>query len=173
MPMLHFDLDELFEDLIPEEKSKKQNSTDTEHKDKFSRNGREVPQAQQPQGFATLPNNSTESTNSTKCLEKHTLEEHLDDLTEEEIDDEAILIERMIRWVDGCRVGNEWKIPKSLLRKSHGLQRMADNCARNSRTGIRIWKIKKNYLTCCTWSRRFIEPSDSNISGVVETSNIN
>ena len=166
MPMLHFDLDELFEDLISEEKSKKQNSTDTTHKDKFGRNGREVPQAQKLQGFATLPNNST---NSTKCLEKHTLEEHLDDLTEEEIDDEAILIERMIRWVDGCRVGDEWKIPKSLLRKSHGLQRMADNCARNSRTGIRIWKIKENYLTCCTWSRRFIEPSDSNISRVVET----
>ena len=32
---------------------------------------------------------------------------------------------------------------------------MADNAARNSRNGIRIWKIKNNYLTCCPWSRRF------------------
>jgi len=80
-----------------------------------------------------------------------------------EIEDEAILMERMVRWVDGCRVGDEWKIPKSLLRKSHGIQRMADNCARNSRTGIRIWKIKENYLTCCTWSRRFEDLSHEEI----------
>ncbi len=65
MPMLHFDLDELFENLISEEKSKKQNSTDTKHIDKFGRVSREVPQAQQPQGFATLPNNSTDATVST------------------------------------------------------------------------------------------------------------
>ena len=155
MPMLHFDLDELFEDLIPEEKSKKQNSTDTTHKDKFSRNGREVPQAQKPQGFATLPNNSTESTHSTKLVEKHTLEDHLSDLTEEDTEDEAILMDRMIRWVDRCEVGDQWQIPKSLLSKSNRLQHMADNAARNSRNGIRIWKIKNNYLTCCPWSRRF------------------
>ena len=43
MPMLRFDLDELFENLISEEKSKKQNSTDTEHIDKFGRVSREVP----------------------------------------------------------------------------------------------------------------------------------
>ena len=49
MPMIHFDLDELFEDLIPEEKSKKQNSTETKHINKFGRVSREVPQAQQPQ----------------------------------------------------------------------------------------------------------------------------
>ena len=83
MPMLHFDLDELFENLIPEEKSKKQNSTDTEHKDKFRRVGREVLQAQQPHGFATPLNNSTESTISTKWLENPSLEEYLNDLTAE------------------------------------------------------------------------------------------
>ncbi len=70
-------------------------------------------------------------------------------------EDEVMLMDSMIRWVDSCEVGDQWQIPKSLLRKSHGLQRMADNVARNSRTGIRIWKIKNNYLTCCPWSRRF------------------
>ena len=91
MPMLHFDLDELFEDLIPEEKSKKQNSTDTTHKEKNGGIGGEVPQAQKTQGFATPPNNSTESTISTKWVEKHTLEEHLSDLTE--IEQLQLLIE--------------------------------------------------------------------------------
>ena len=91
MPMLHFDLDELFEDLILEEKSKKQNATDTAHKEKIDGVGGEVPQAQQPHGFATPPNNSTESTISTKWVEKHTLEEHLSDLTE--IEQLQLLIE--------------------------------------------------------------------------------
>ena len=82
MPMLRFDLDELFENLISEEKSKKQNSTDTEHIDKFGRVSREVPQAQQPQGFATLPNNSTVSTVSTKKVDTIALDNYSHDLAE-------------------------------------------------------------------------------------------
>ena len=76
MPMIHFDLDELFADLIPEEKSKKQKFTDTEHIDQFGRVSREVPQAQQPQEFATLPNNSTDSTVSTKKADTIALDNH-------------------------------------------------------------------------------------------------
>ena len=82
MPMLHFDLDELFENLILEEKSKKQNSTDTEHIDKFSRVSREMLQAQQPQGFATLPNNSTDSTDSAKKVDTIALDNYSHDLAE-------------------------------------------------------------------------------------------
>ena len=82
MPMLRFDLDELFENLISEEKSKKQNSTDTEHIDKFGRVSREVPQAQQPQGFVTLPNNSTDSTVSTKKVDTIALDNYSHDLAE-------------------------------------------------------------------------------------------
>ena len=82
MPMLHFDLDELFEDLIPEEKSKKQNSTDTTHKEKNGGIGGEVPQAQQPQGFTTPPNNSTESTFSNKMVDTIALDNYPHDLTE-------------------------------------------------------------------------------------------
>ena len=147
MPMLHFDLDELFEDLIPEEKSKKQNSTDTEHKDKFSRNGREVPQAQQPQGFATLPNNSTESTNSTKLVENSILEEHLSDLTEQE----EALIDSLLSWVDTCLPGEEWTMPLDWLPDSDELRMAAEEIVRQHNPALRIWRTGKDKLVCKVW----------------------
>jgi len=147
MPMLHFDLDELFEDLIPEEKSKKQNSTDTTHKDKFGRNGREVPQAQKPQGFATLPNNSTNSTNSTKCVEKHTLEDHLDDLTEEE----EALIDSLLSWVSTCLPGEEWTMPLDWLPDSDELRVAAEEEVRKRNPALRIWRTGKDKLVCKVW----------------------
>ena len=147
MPMLHFDLDELFEDLIPEEKSKKQNSTDTEHKDKFSRNGREVPQAQQPQGFATLPNNSTESTNSTKLVENSILEEHLSDLTEQE----EALIDSLLSWVDTCLPGEEWTMPLDWLPDSDELRMAAEEEVRKRNLVLRIWRTGKDKLVCKVW----------------------
>ena len=147
MPMLHFDLDELFEDLLPEEKSKKQNSTDTEHKDKFSRNGREVPQAQQPQGFATLPNNSTESTNSTKLVENSILEEHLSDLTEQE----EALIDSLLSWVDTCLPGEEWTMPLDWLPDSDELRMAAEEEVRKRNPALRIWRTGKDKLVCKVW----------------------
>ena len=157
MPMLHFDLDELFEDLIPEEKSKKQNSTDTTHKDKFGRNGREVPQAQKPQGVATLPNNSTNSTNSTKCVEKHTLEDHLDDLTEEE---EAIM-ESFFSWISTCLPPQEWTIPQDWLADlgdSDELRVAAEEEVRKRNPTLRIWKSGKDKLICKVWTGDELPP---------------
>ena len=147
MPMLHFDLDELFEDLISEEKPKKQNSTDTTHKDKFGRNGREVPQAHKPQGFATLPNNSTNSTNSTNCVEKHTLEEHLDDLTEEE----EALIDSLLSWVSTCLPGEEWTMPLDWLPDSDELRMVAEEIMRKRNPALRIWRTGKDKLVCKVW----------------------
>lgn len=147
MPMLHFDLDELFEDLIPEEKSKKQNSTDTTHKDKFSRNGREVPQAQKTQGLATLPNNSTESTHSTKLVEKHTLEDHLSDLTEEE----EALIDSLLSWVSTCLPGEEWTMPLDWLPDSDELRMAAEEEVRKRNPALRIWRTGKDKLVCKVW----------------------
>lgn len=147
MPMLHFDLDELFEDLIPEEKSKKQNSTDTTHKDKFSRNSREVPQAQKTQGVATLPNNSTESTNSTKLVEKHTLEDHLSDLTEEE----EALIDSLLSWVSTCLPGEEWTMPLDWLPDSDELRMAAEEEVRKRNPALRIWRTGKDKLVCKVW----------------------
>ena len=147
MPMLHFDLDELFEDLIPEEKSKKQNSTDTTHKDKFSRNGREVPQAQKTRGFATLPNNSTESTNSTKLVENSILEEHLSDLTEEE----EALIDSLLSWVDTCLPGEEWTMPLDWLPDSDELRMAAEEEVRKRNPALRIWRTGKDKLVCKVW----------------------
>ena len=151
MPMLHFDLDELFEDLISEEKPKKQNSTDTTYKDKFSRNGREVPQAQKTRGFATLPNNSTESTNSTKLVENSILENHLDDLTEEE---EAIM-ESFFSWVSTCLPGEEWTIPQDWLADlgdSDELRVAAEEEVRKRNPTLRIWKSGKDKLICKVWT---------------------
>ena len=85
-------------------------------------------------------------------------------------EDEAIWMERMIRWVDRCEIGDVWEIPEFLRSKSYGLQKMADNAARNSRHGIRIWRSVKNGLRCHPWSIRYVEPSDDNLSGVVDTS---
>ena len=147
MPMIHFDLDELFEDLIPEEKSKKQNSTETKHINKFGRVSREVPQAQQPQGFATLPNNSTNSTNSTKCVEKHTLEDHLDDLTEEE----EALIDSLLSWVSTCLPGEEWTMPLDWLPDSDKLRMAAEEIVRQRNPALRIWRTGKDKLVCKVW----------------------
>ena len=147
MPMLHFDLDELFEDLIPEEKSKKQNSTDTTHKDKFSRNGREVPQAQKTRGFATLPNNSTESTHSTKLVENSILEDHLSDLTEEE----EALIDSLLSWVSTCLPGEEWTMPLDWLPDSDELRVAAEEEVRKRNPTLRIWRTGKDKLVCKVW----------------------
>jgi len=114
---------------------------------------------------AAKPENTKAGGCPTRCpiseARRPTTEETLQPNTE----DQAILIDRMIRWVDRCEVGDQWQIPKSLLRKSHRLQRMADNAARNSRDGIRIWKIKNDYLTCCPWSRRFEDLNLKEIEG--------
>ena len=147
MPMLHFDLDELFEDLIPEEKSKKQNSTDTTHKEKNGGIGGEVPQAQKPQSFATPPNNSTESTNSTTLVEKHTLEEHLSDLTEEE----EALIDSLLSWVDTCLPGEEWTMPLDWLPDSDELRMVAEEIMRKRNPALRIWRTGKDKLVCKVW----------------------
>ena len=147
MPMLHFDLDELLEDLISEEKSKNQNSTDTTHKEKNGGIGGEVPQAQQPQGFATPPNNSTESTNSTTLVEKHTLEEHLSDLTEEE----EALIDSLLSWVSTCLPGEEWTMPLDWLPDSDELRMAAEEEVRKRNPALRIWRTGKDKLVCKAW----------------------
>ena len=147
MPMLHFDLDELFEDLIPEEKSKKQNSTDTTHKEKNGGIGGEVPQAQKPQGFATPPNNSTESTQSTTLVEKHTLEEHLSDLTEQE----EALIDSLLSWVSTCLPGEEWTMPLDWLPDSDELRVAAEEEVRKRNPALRIWRTGKDKLVCKVW----------------------
>ena len=150
MPMLHFDLDELFEDLISEEKSKKQNSTDTTHKEKNGGIGGEVPQAQKTRGFATPPNNSTESTDSTKLVEKHTLEEHLDDLTEEE----EALIDSLLSWVSTCLPGEEWTIPQDWLADlgdSDELRVTAEEKVRKRNPTLRIWRTGEDKLVCKVW----------------------
>ena len=147
MPMLHFDLDELFEDLIPEEKSQKQNSTDTTHKEKNGGIGGEVPQAQKTRGFATPPNNSTESTQSTKLVEKHTLEEHLSDLTEQE----EALIDSLFSWVSTCLPGEEWTMPLDWLPDSDELRVAAEEEVRKRNPALRIWRTGKDKLVCKVW----------------------
>ena len=72
-------------------------------------------------------------------------------------EDEAIWMERMIRWVDKCEIGEVWEIPEFLRSKSYRLQKMADNAARSSRQGIRIWESMKNSLCCHSWSIRYEE----------------
>ena len=144
MPMLHFDLDELFEDLLPEEKSKNQNSTDTEHKDKFSRVSREVPQAQQTQGITNLPNKSTDSTDSTKLVASPNLHDHFSDLTEEE----EALVESLLKWVNLCQPGEEWKMPLDWLQDSDELREAADEKVRDRNPTLRIWRTGKDKLVC-------------------------
>jgi len=139
MPMLHFDLDELFKDLIPEEKSKRQNSTDKGHKDKFGRVSREVPQAQQPQGFATLLNNSTGSTDSTEVVEtRHTPAEDA-------------LIQSYINWLTHCQPGDEWEMPNAWLPDSDELRHAADERVRLRNSKLRIWRTGKTHLVCKVW----------------------
>jgi len=139
MPMLHFDLDELFKDLIPEEKSKRQNSTDKGHKDKFGRVSREVPQAQQPQGFATLLNNSTGSTDSTEVVEtRHTPAEEA-------------LIQSYINWLTHCQPGDEWEMPNAWLPDSDELRHAADERVRLRNSKLRIWRTGKTHLVCKVW----------------------
>ena len=139
MPMLHFDLDELFKDLIPEEKSKRQNSTDKGHKDKFGRVSREVPQAQQPQGFATLLNNSTGSTDSTEVVEtRHTPAEEA-------------LIQSYINWLTHCQPGDEWEMPNAWLPDSDELRHAADERVRLRNSKLRIWRTGKTHFVCKVW----------------------
>ena len=139
MPMPHFDLDELFKDLIPEEKSKRQNSTDKGHKDKFGRVSREVPQAQQPQGFATLLNNSTGSTDSTEVVEtRHTQAEEA-------------LIQSYINWLTHCQPGDEWEMPNAWLPDSDELRHAADERVRLRNSKLRIWRTGKTHLVCKVW----------------------
>ena len=139
MPMLHFDLDELFKDLIPEEKSKKQNSTDKEHTDKIGRVSREVPQAQQPPGVATLLNNSTGSTDSTELVEtRHTPAEEA-------------LIQSYINWLTHCQPGDEWEMPAPWLPDSDELRHAADERVRLSNSKLRIWRTGKTHLVCKVW----------------------
>ena len=139
MPMLHFDLDELFEDLIPEEKSKKQNSTDTTHKEKNGGIGGEVPQAQKAQGFATPPNNSTESTDSTELVEtRHTPAEEA-------------LIQSYINWLTHCQPGDEWEMPNAWLPDSDELRHAADERVRLRNSKLRIWRTGKTHLVCKVW----------------------
>jgi len=139
MPMLHFDLDELFKDLIPEEKSKRQNSKEKGHKDKFGRVSREVPQAQQPQGFATPPNNSTESTDSTEMVEtRHTPAEEA-------------LIQSYINWLTHCQPGDEWEMPNAWLPDSDELRHAADERVRLRNSKLRIWRTGKTHLVCKVW----------------------
>ena len=137
--MLHFDLDELFEDLIPEEKSQKQNPTDTTHKEKNGGIGGEVPQAQQPQGFATPPNNSTESTDSTELVEtRHTPAEEA-------------LIQSYINWVNQCKPGDEWQMQQDLLSESDELRQAADEEIRKRNPNLRVWRTGEDKLACKVW----------------------
>jgi len=137
--MIHFDLDELFEDLIPEEKSKNQNSTNTEHIDKFGRVSREVPQAQQQQRIAALPNNSTDSTDSTEVVEtRHTPAEEA-------------LIQSYINWVNQCKPGDEWQMQQDLLSESDELRQAADEEIRKRNPNLRVWRTGENKLACKVW----------------------
>jgi hypothetical protein len=112
--------------------------------------GREVPPVQKPQGFATPPNNSTESTNSTKLMEKHTLEEYPSDLTEEE----EALIESFLAWVRTCLPGEEWTIPQDWLADlgdSDELRVTAEEKVRKRNPTLRIWRTGEDKLVCKVW----------------------
>ena len=114
---------------------------------------------------AAKPENTKAGGCPTRCPISEAKRPTTEETLQHNSEDQAILIDRMIRWVDRCDVWDEWQIPTSLIRKSHKLQRMADNAAQNSRNGIRIWKIKENYLTCCPWSRRFEDLNVKKIEG--------
>ena len=139
MPMIHFDLDELFEDLIPEEKSKNQNSTNTEHIDKFGRVGTETPLAEQRQGIAALPNNSTDSTDSTESVE-----------TQHSPAEES-LIRSYLEWVDRCVPGDEWQMQQDWLPESDELRLVADAHVRQRDSKLRVWRTGEDKLICKVW----------------------
>ena len=85
------------------------------------------------------------------------LEDHLDDLTEEE---EAIM-ESFFSWISTCLPPQEWTIPQDWLESlgdSDELRMAAEEEVRKRNPALRIWKSGKDKLICKVWTGDELPP---------------
>ena len=66
------------------------------------------------------------------------------------IDDQSILLQKMVCWAESRQVGAEWPIPEELQIKAMGLQRMVDKLARATGRDRRN-VLNEDRLRCVPW----------------------
>ena len=102
-----------------------------------------TPQSEAPSNSAYIANSAYSISDQNPTI----LEEHLDDLTEEE---EAIM-ESFFSWVSTCLPGEEWTMPKDWLPDSDELRVAAEKVVRQRSPNLRIWRTGKEKLVCKAW----------------------
>ena len=99
---------------------------------------------------STPQSNSAYIANSAYSISKQNppiLEDHLDDLTEEE----EALIDSLLSWVSTCLPGEEWTMPLDWLPDSDELRVAAEEEVRKRNPALRIWRTGKDKLVCKVW----------------------
>ena len=102
-----------------------------------------TPQSEATSNSAYIANSAYSISNQNPTI----LEEHLDDLTEEE----EALIDSLLSWVDTCLPGEEWTMPLDWLRDSDELRMAAEEMVRKRNPALRIWRTGKDKLVCKVW----------------------
>jgi len=111
----------------------------------------QIEQNTQNEGSKPKKSNSAYIANSAYSISNQNptiLEDHLDDLTEEE----EALIDSLLSWVSTCLPGDEWTMPKDWLPDSDELRVAAEEEVRKRNPTLRIWKSGKDKLICKVWT---------------------
>ena len=110
----------------------------------------QIEQNTQNEGSKPKKSNSAYIANSAYSISNQNptiLEEHLDDLTEEE----EALIDSLLSWVSTCLPGEEWTMPLDWLPDSDELRVAAEEEVRKRNPALRIWRTGKDKLVCKVW----------------------
>ena len=105
-----------------------------------------TPQSEATSNSAYIANSAYSISNQNPTI----LEDHLDDLTEEE----EALIDSLLSWVSTCLPGEEWTIPQDWLESlgdSDELRVTAEEEVRKRNPALRIWRTGKDKLVCKVW----------------------
>ena len=146
MPMLQFDLDELFENLIPPEKLQKLKSSSGVHQIKLGGVGGEPKQTQKTSGIQTPP--LTPPCPPSPPVESN--KPHDESLSELSTEDKELILS-VENWVTHCQPGDEWEMPNAWLPDSDELRHAADERVRLRNSKLRIWRTGKTHLVCKVW----------------------
>jgi hypothetical protein len=112
-----------------------------------------TPQSEATSNSAYIANSAYSISNQNPTI----LEDHLDDLTEEE---EAIM-ESFFSWISTCLPPQEWTIPQDWLADlgdSDELRVAAEEEVRKRNPTLRIWKSGKDKLICKVWTGDELPP---------------
>jgi len=102
-----------------------------------------TPQSEATSNSAYIANSAYSISNQNPTI----LEDHLDDLTEEE----EALIDSLLSWVSTCLPGEEWTMPLDWLPDSDELRMAAEEIVRQRNPALRIWRTGKDKLVCKVW----------------------